>query len=569
MRLDRLGASLPPENNVIRLQIPPGSSLFLTASEFRALKDVSDRQRVSVVVETEDPLRRQLATMFGLRALEVGAPPRPRPLPDPLDSSPDVLPRVAAPEPVSITSRSNGRASLAPGDSAGAASSETRGDSPDPEAPTNRGRPGEARQVAGFETGFAPDSAYQDDSPDPDAREWDQPRSQRLRPSRRAVVIVIAALAMAVLIALGALAVAAFVFARADVVIDLKQQPVTAQTTLHVVADDVGADIANGAVVRGRYVTIDVAIDQTAPTTGSGKIGQSPATGSIELANLTDAEVEIEAGTVGTGDTGVEFQITNTVTVPAASDQGPGQANAQVQVILPGTQGNLGGGELSGRLENGVFFSNRLTALAGGTDTDGRIVSEADQQSLRDAAHSAVSDEAGRQFAATLESGTTAIPATFEIGKPKVTFDHYPGDAAESLTIHAVYTVTALTYRADDANEQLREQLLPALGASAPQGFEIDQTSLRLADPEPIADADPDSAGADFTVTASARAVARFTPEDEAALAEQLSGSSETDAEALLSDNPAIDDFSIDYSPPWPVLSMPDDADRIDISVED
>ena len=45
----------------VRLAIPPGSALFLTASEFRALKEASDQAGIVTTVETEDPLRRQLA----------------------------------------------------------------------------------------------------------------------------------------------------------------------------------------------------------------------------------------------------------------------------------------------------------------------------------------------------------------------------------------------------------------------------------------------------------------------------------------------------------------------------
>ncbi len=51
----------------VRLTITPGSALFLTAAEFRALKEASDRAGIVTTVETEDPLRRQLSLMFGLK----------------------------------------------------------------------------------------------------------------------------------------------------------------------------------------------------------------------------------------------------------------------------------------------------------------------------------------------------------------------------------------------------------------------------------------------------------------------------------------------------------------------
>ncbi|MDQ2683805.1 MAG: hypothetical protein M3Y37_09800, partial [Chloroflexota bacterium] len=46
------------------LAVPEISGLFLTAAEFRTLKATADQVRVQVILETNDKLRTQLATMF-------------------------------------------------------------------------------------------------------------------------------------------------------------------------------------------------------------------------------------------------------------------------------------------------------------------------------------------------------------------------------------------------------------------------------------------------------------------------------------------------------------------------
>ncbi len=64
----------------VALAIPAGSGLFLTAAEFRALKDAVDRERLAIEVRSSDPLRLQLARMLGLEAVPEA---RPRPAPPP------------------------------------------------------------------------------------------------------------------------------------------------------------------------------------------------------------------------------------------------------------------------------------------------------------------------------------------------------------------------------------------------------------------------------------------------------------------------------------------------------
>ena len=48
------------------IEIPADASVLLTANEFRALSIAAERDDVEVSIYTDDPLRRQLATLFGV-----------------------------------------------------------------------------------------------------------------------------------------------------------------------------------------------------------------------------------------------------------------------------------------------------------------------------------------------------------------------------------------------------------------------------------------------------------------------------------------------------------------------
>jgi hypothetical protein len=87
----------------IALVIPTGSSLFLSAAEFRLFKDAVDRSRIPVTVHSADSLRLQLARMLGFDTVAAPppkpfrpAPPPPSPLAPPLPDRPPASPPSAA-----------------------------------------------------------------------------------------------------------------------------------------------------------------------------------------------------------------------------------------------------------------------------------------------------------------------------------------------------------------------------------------------------------------------------------------------------------------------------------------
>lgn len=81
----------------VRLEIPPGAALFLTATEFRQLKDAIDQVGVPFVVGTADPLRLQLARMLGLQTSAEEIPSAPRLAPSPPRPSPPTTSQTRSP----------------------------------------------------------------------------------------------------------------------------------------------------------------------------------------------------------------------------------------------------------------------------------------------------------------------------------------------------------------------------------------------------------------------------------------------------------------------------------------
>jgi len=231
-----------------------------------------------------------------------------------------------------------------------------------------------------------------------------------------------------------------------------------------------------------------------------------------------------------------------------------------VQADQPGTKGNIEQGMLSGRLANGVYFSNREGPIAGGTDKRIGIVAEEDLATLRAQVLETLTSRLTAAFANEVGSGLEIVPSTLMAGEPRFQFDAAAGDAAQDLTVSAVVPATALAYEPAVARGQARMTLTPRLGQAAPEGYTLDPTSLTLSQPVEVAAA-PDSAVYLLQAEATARAALSVTERN--TLAQALAGADPTEAEAILRAVPAIERFSIAYEPGlWPDR-MPDSANRI------
>ena len=82
-----------------------------------------------------------------------------------------------------------------------------------------------------------------------------------------------------------------------------------------------------------------------------------------------------------------------------------------------------------------------------------------------------------------------------------------------------------------------------ALSASIPEGYAIDESSIRLGIPEVSSDENAESVIiADVAI--NARATATFTPEQEADLIDRLEGTDDDEAEAILAAEPVVESYS-------------------------
>lgn len=576
----------------VELRIPNDSSLFLTAAEFRTLRDVVDHGRHAVTIHTPDPLRVQLAKLFGLDvalAAPVASPPRTSlpaganvaRLPAVATSVPETVARppeevvssiseteteteteAAAQWPAAVVHAPIPGAPRRLLDRLGAGiairrpsrtevSESEPAPTPEPEAPAppaDSGEPVADQPAAEIATGTSTDA-----DAEPRRIHW---IGDRRRPSP--VLLV----GIALLAALVIITAVTFLLPSARVRLELASLPIDTDLLFDVTADGQPLDERAAFALIGEPVELDVVVEVSLPTTGVEVVPDGVAAGTVRLANPTPAEVSIAAGTVLTTESGAEFSLVDPVVVPAA-DPGtgaPGEADGAIQAVDPGTGGNVETGEIGGRLDSGVYYSNRQDATAGGSDREVPVVAQADLDQLLAAADAATLEQVAAQLP---DGGRQAVVApSLTVLESAETFDQSAGAEAETVSLRAERTVSVLTYDQAEASARLAEELSDQLAAKLPDGFELGPVAIGA---EAISLVDGTTAGARYRVSNEASAPLALTRRRRDELTSQLAGKSPDEVKQILDVWPQVTTYHIERGFGLFSSNMPVNAGRIEL----
>src|SRR5215213_2090295 len=518
--------------HTVDLVIPIDSALLLTAREFRTLKDAIDEDRVAVRMRTADPLRLQLAGRLGI---PVGALPRPRVMATPTAITTDLPQCVAQPTPVIDEDW--------PGETAVA--EPIAGSAPESHWPTQNGLSGDI------------DGAESDGEPVAEP----EPERALANPPRRWLPVAAALVALVIAALLGI----RFILPQAVVTIVPRTAPVAGAVVFDVTTDGRPIDEQAAFTLTLQQRQVDVVWEGTAPVTGVRVEPDGTASSPIELRNAASEPLVVEAGTTVATETGIEFTFTEAVTVPAADSATgrPGAATGTVQAVQAGSGGNVGTGEIGGRLPNGVYYSNRMQPAAGGSDKEFPIVAQEDLDALRAAANSAAPELAAEAVTRD-QPGEEILLSTATVSGQEDAFDHQAGEDAEEISLRSTLTVDVLTFDGEAASAEYEQILADRLSAKAPDGFAVASGDIVFEGP---AESEESDRGVRLEVKARAEAIADLDDGERAALAEELAGASADDAAAILARRPEIADFTVDYHPAWLPEQMPSNAGRIQFEI--
>ncbi|MCS7088549.1 MAG: baseplate J/gp47 family protein [Thermoflexales bacterium] len=287
-------------------------------------------------------------------------------------------------------------------------------------------------------------------------------------PIGRARVLARAALAGIALVAVGALLLAWLPSARITLNASSQLVHVIVPVTLDIRAAQVDFD---SSVVPAQRIDVIVEEQMSTEATGRKDVPRFKATGKVVFFNLLTIPYVVPTNTVvrtTATNVPIRFLVTQAVEVPPA-----GRAEAPIEALEPGTQGNVGAG-LINRVEGvaalAVTVSNPEPTQGGGNVTV-RSVTEADMNRLRAALRRRLlerAEAAMREQPEVINSGLIILPETLFIADVQdETFDRFLTEQADQLTLNMRLQVAGLAVDPRDLNAIARR----ALERKVPQGF--------------------------------------------------------------------------------------------------
>lgn len=534
----------------LTLVIADHSPILLTATEFRALKDLADRNHIRLRVETDDTLRRQLATMFGL------AKPHARPEP--------VVPTTE--------SQSHGFGSWR---NARRPKHRPAGQPPEPDEPETTGAKQEPEDPIAISrrrrNSLYADSVAKPKSDDDIIRiddagldyiEDDDASGQR---SRAWLLGRIAAVALVVLAA--AVFALWYWFPSVEVDITLRQAEVSTGIVYSVAVP--GADIPSDAsfAVEASEQSAEVPFTIEIPATGVVREPDGTASGPVLFRNVSDAPVTLEQGTELTTVTGNRYLLLEPVEVPAGNLDAPGEAEGMVTASEAGSGGNLDAGQLTGKLQDrDVYYSNLTGPIEGGSDREFAVVTEEDLAEAERAVREDLQAAAARGWLAQLPDGMSIVGPSVTPGDPTYTIEGAVGDRREAVVVTGTVAVSGYVYDLAEVERQSRSTFEVALQDQVPPGYELVGSTIELGEPEVLAEA-PERVEYRVNATATARAI--FDDGAQQGLKERMAGSSEDEARAAIAEVGAIEAWEMSTSPDWWPDRMPQSDGRITLNIRD
>ena len=219
--------------------------------------------------------------------------------------------------------------------------------------------------------------------------------------------------------------------------------------------------------VPGRQVA-PLMLSQSITALATGKRHQSAtrATGTITFYNGLFTTQTIAAGTLFTGNDGVQVITDQPAIVPAGNPPIYGQVTVSAHAVLTGASGNIQAYDINTACcATSVLAKNAETFTGGHNARDYLVVTTSDIASAGATLTASLAKSEQAALTAQLNSGEALITPPCN---PKVTFDHKIGDEANEVHVSISETCSGIAYLANalqqNATQLLQQEVIQRLG---------------------------------------------------------------------------------------------------------
>ena len=330
-------------------------------------------------------------------------------------------------------------------------------------------------------------------------------------------------------------------------------RPLRTTMTVHLVTGS--ADPTHDEVGGRHLASLTMSQQQTVTTTGNGYQPAQAAHGWITLYNALDTPQTIPAGTLLTGQDGTQVTTDTTVTIPAGQFARNGQARVSAHAVASGPAGNIVAQDIHGPCCRADVLAENLAPFAGGVDAQSyQAVRAQDIQGIATTLATTLLHQVSVAYQGELANGESLV--TPLACTPQITSDHPPSSEATHVTVTVAEACQGMAYQA----AQLHTLVIQAMNQQAQESqagtFQLDSASLSV---QVIASS---THPGDLHIKADGMLVAQWNTQQQDALALLIAGKSETQATALLLQQPGVSTVSMHLTG-RDTGRLPDDPGRI------
>ncbi len=289
--------------------------------------------------------------------------------------------------------------------------------------------------------------------------------------------------------------------------------------------------------VHGRELPALTLIQSTtAPATGKQHQDPTRAAGTITFYNGLLSSQTVAAGTIVTGNDGVQIITDQAARIPAGNPPSYGQVTVSAHAVVAGPKGNVPAYDINTACcATSVVAKNTESFTGGAAAREYLVVTRADINTAVTSLLLTLSESEVAALQAQLHPGEALITPSCN---PSVSSNHHPGDEAKQITITVSETCTGFAYVAQqvyaDALQLLTAQATTTLGAEYALLGDIQITIVHATA------RDPRQGSVNMDVQVTGTWVYQITPAIQQRLSRLIAGKTNQQAGALLLQFPGI-----------------------------
>jgi hypothetical protein len=253
-----------------------------------------------------------------------------------------------------------------------------------------------------------------------------------------------------------------------------QQQDIEIQVDPQTKVADVTKRVIPGEVLQQRVEVVG-----SVPTTGTRKVGKDKAHGEVLFLSQNNQPVTLPRGSIVVANSGARYSTDNDLLIPQFSQ---GTAKTTITAVDAGPAGNVPARTITRIETQGIanITPRNDAPVAGGTDRDGKVITNDDLNNLKQQLQNRALDQAKAELYARAGGDRSLVSQSVKLRPDGEQYDPAVDAEADQLNGRYAVVATAVVFVNNDFNTMVQKTFLTQAGA----GYDLPISQLGVGTPE-------------------------------------------------------------------------------------